>query len=161
MKSARFLVVTLGLAGLIVAADAGAATTSRQIAVAGAHVPRLVDHNNWNNDSGRANVSDAVSATNYHYARMSIPIDLVTFSTTYSVDLGVQGGPSGLGQICMAVYSVSRSGTISAFITSSCTAGIGDTVLNRTISVGPNTAILVDMGGQNGASAKYLSYTVF
>src|SRR5262245_45378227 len=89
--------------------------------MAGSMVPRNPDRNFWDNTTNTtcfAKVIDSGSATNFHWARVSIPVERKTSATTIAATVRVDGGASGNGQVCTQLWISNASGNI--------TTGAGD-----------------------------------
>ena len=161
MKSIRLAVSALIVAGLAIVNPASA-TVTRQIGVAGAFVPNKADQAFWDNTSGAATVVDGANINAYHYGFTTIPIESGPASfPNVSAELTTTGGSAGASQVCYALYTMGRTGSLSAFTGSTCSSGSAThiQVLSNSLSVGNGDAVLVNIAAQHNGKAKYLDFT--
>jgi hypothetical protein len=106
-------------AGMLASHDAAAAysgSITRSVCMAGAMVPRNPDRNFWDNTFNTtcfAKVIDTGSTTAFHWARVSIPVERKTTTTTITPTVRVDGGASGNGQVCAQFWISDALGNLS------------------------------------------------
>ncbi len=151
-------------AGMLMAAEAGATYSgviTRSVCMAGAMVPRNADRDAWDNDVNTTCASfvrDGVSNTNFHWARLSIPVERSSSTTTIIPSVRMKGGASGNGQVCAQLWVSDASGNLSTGA-STCSK---NPFAFQTLSPGALTlpidgAVLMDIAGQNESQTHVVS----
>ena len=161
-STVRFVLIA-GLtlcAGTLASHDAEAAFSgfiTRSVCMAGAMVPRNPDRNFWDNTANTtcfAKVIDAGSATNFHWARVSIPLDRKTTTTTIAPTVRVNGGGSGDGQVCAQLWISDAAGNLSTGANDCSVSPFGfETLAPAALTLPVDGAALIDIAAQNNRQA--------
>jgi hypothetical protein len=150
--------------GLIASPEAEAAysgTVVRSVCMAGAMVPRNPDRNFWDNSANTtcsAKVIDGSSSTNFHWARVSIPVERQISTTSIFASTRVNAGASGNGQVSIQLWLSDAAGNLStgAHVDSRNPFGF-ETLTTSALTLPINGAALVDIAAQNTGEAHVVS----
>jgi len=147
-------------AGTLASHDAEAAysgSITRSVCMAGAMVPRNPDRNFWDNTVNTtcfAKVIDTGSATNFHWARVSIPVERRTTTTTITPTVRVDGGASGNGQVCAQLWLSDPFGNLSTGSNDCSISPFGfETLTPLALTLPIDGAALIDIAAQNTGQA--------
>lgn len=147
-------------AGTLASHDAEAAYSGvirRSVCMAGAMVPRNPDRNFWDNTFNTtcsAKVIDASSATAFHWARVSIPVERKTTTTTITPTVHVNGGASGAGQVCAQLWLSDAVGNLSTGANDCSVSPFGfETLTPTSLTLPIDGAALIDIAAQNNGQA--------
>jgi len=165
MKLSHFVFGAVCLAAVGLASDADA-VGQHQIAPGGSFVPRFDSSSSddrpfwrtYTSSPGWAAVNDAFAPLTFHFMRMTIPVDSQTFSTNLSIHMRVNAGASS-NKMCLAVYSISNTGVLSASSGTHCAAGaISNQNLSRNLVLPTvSSALVAEVSGTDGAVSKLLT----
>lgn len=163
----RFVVIAGAVGIAMVGAGAAHAAYSglitRSVCMAGSMVPRNPDRNFWDNTTNTtcsAKVIDTGSATNFHWARVSIPVERQTSTVTISPTVLVDAGTSGDGQVCSQFWIESPSGNLTTGADDCSGPPFGfETLTPGSLTLPINGAVLVDIAAQNNGQAHIVGVT--
>jgi len=153
------LLLALGVS-VVGAKDAGAAysgSITRSVCMAGAMVPRNPDRTFWDNTTNTtcsAKVIDASSATAFHWARVSIPVERKSTTVTVTPTLRVDAGGSGNGQVCAQLWVSDALGNLSTGAGACSSNPFGfETLVPAALTLPVDGAMLMDIAAQNNGQA--------
>jgi hypothetical protein len=146
--------------GMSAAHDAEAAysgSITRSVCMAGAMVPRNPDRNFWDNTANTtcsAKVIDAGSATAFHWARVSIPVERKTTTATIAPTVRVNAGGPGNGQVCAQLWLSGPAGNLSTGANDCSVDGFGfETLTPAALTLPIDGAVTIDIAAQNRGEA--------
>lgn len=148
-------------AGTLASHDAEAAFSgliTRSECMAGAMVPRNPDRSFWDNSTNTtcfAKVIDTGSTTNFHWARVSIPVDRKTTATNIAATVRADGGASGNGQVCAQLWVFDGAGNFAGTGAGDCSINpFGfETLTPAALTLPVDGAALIDIAAQNNGQA--------
>lgn len=137
-------------------------TIKRSVCVNGAGIPKKGDAGFWGQGFNicAAKVTDASSATTYHWTRVSIPIERTTDGTA-SGRLSAVGGASGNRQVCMKLTTFDEDGNYVDSNNSVCTEGAStlQALLSGPMTIYAKGGVLMDIAAQNAGEVRVASLT--
>lgn len=163
-KKLRLVLGVLVAAGALSAATADAAysgTTTRTFCPSSA-TPRAADRAYWDNGVCYSVVSDSGSPSTYHYARMALPVDRA--STTTTATINAYGNTTFSATACAQGLVYDKNESLVSSTSADCNTtysnyGSGSTLLSKSVTVGPNDYLGVSLAGQHATHQSAIKVT--